>query len=421
MSSSDISSPILIFGDVYVSKNHIVSAKKKYSNIQWVTKSTSDDSLDDIEMEAYCPSWNDSEKIILIQDLPNRKNVREFLVKLSKSCPSYTKLIIWDSNGHIKNDKETGSIEKTWIEFVDSFKKIKGSKIINNGEELNEKTEKNNGDCSAFISKCFAKYGKTIDNKEIKLLISIVGYDRGMLSSDIAKMCLTCPDKVTSQFIIDNAFPVTEEAILYKLGNSVDEGNYENILNMMDKFLASGMNSNVMAEVFIKKARWQMIVAYLWNQGMSWFDIPNKLMEMGKFPSSIWHNQEIESYRKKSESEALQDKDSIKIYLNRKEGIPIKYFKISDKEETKAKSKKKNSETMPMYFMASQTTEFVKNIVSKNSNMSNDELKKKVIKRSLYVYNFMQDKLAEIRYGNNPLQNAQEMAYVLAYINLDNF
>jgi hypothetical protein len=181
------------------------------------------------------------------------------------------------------------------------------------------------------------------------------------------------------------------------------------------------MNSNVMAEVFIKKARWQMIVAYLWSQGLSWFDIPNKLMEMGKFPSSIWHNQEIELYRKKSESEALQDKDSIKTYLNRKEGIPIKYFKIADKEETKAKSKKKNAETMPMYFMASQTVDFVKNIISRNGHIPNDELKKKVIKRSIYVYNFMQDKLAEIRYGNSPLQNAQEMAYVLAYVNLDNF
>jgi len=309
---SSIPSPILIFGDTYISKNNIVSAKKKYPNLKWVNKSASKDSLNDIRMEAGTSSWDDSEKVILIQELPNKKNVREFLLDLAKTCPTKTKLIVWDSTNQIGIDPKTQTIEKTWSEFVDGMRKISGGKVINNGEKLDEKKGE---DSINFVIKKFEDGGKVIEVKEAKFLLSIVGFDRGMLESDIKKMCITVPDLITSQFILDNAFPTTKESLLYKIGNTIDSGNYEGCLDIVEKFLRSGTNHNEIAVVIAKKARWQLAATYLWYSGMDWSSIPNKLMEMGKFPSAIWHDFQISSKEKKAKSEQFQGASGIVKYM----------------------------------------------------------------------------------------------------------
>lgn len=403
---SDIPSPILIFGDHYISKNNVISAKKKYPQSRWITKSASTESLDEIQSEACLYSWDDSEKIMLIQDLPNKKNVREFLLDLSKNVPSNTKIIIWDSNGHIKIDPQTKTLEKTWGEFVSEFKSIRNSKIINNGEVL---TEKNNEDSLSFVINCFKKYGKRIENREAKLLMSIVGYDRGMLLSDIQKLCLTSPEVVDARFILDNAFPTTKESVLYKLGNVIDEGTIENIIYMTDRFLSSGIDANELAVIIVRKARWQLIATYYWCSGLNWESIPNAIMDMGKFPSFIWHSDQMNPSQKRQESEPLQDPEKMKNFLCHKMGIPDIYFKTVEKKETKSKGmSRKNAEVMPMYFMAEQTVRCVEKIAN-NNDMPEDALKKKMLDRALSVYSFVLDKMCEIRYGSNPEQDLHEM------------
>jgi hypothetical protein len=430
---TNIPSPILIFGDIYTSKNVINGSKKKFPDLQWVTKSASTDTLDSIRMEAGLQSWDEKEKVLLVSDLPNRKNVREFLIDLASSCPSYTKLLIWDSNSHIKVDPKTKEVDKTWSEFLDAFKNIPNNKIVNSGEEFTEKKESDIGDIVNYIVDCFAKHKKQIGYNEAKLLISIVGHDRGMLHSDIQKLLIMCPDKVSAQYIIDNAFPSTKEAILYKLGNSLDEDSFENAINMMDRFLEYDINPNQIAEMFLKKARWQMVTTSLWASGLPWESIPDKLFEMGRFPSQIWHNEDIGSSQKKSESEMLQTVDNMREYMVRQQGIPIRYLKPVKKEgvtktgkKSKAKVKtsitRKGSESIPMYFMASQIVDFVRNkIYRTNSKIPLPELKTKMMNRAIKVYSFTMDKSASIRYGDNPMQDLQEMIKLLMSYNVESF
>lgn len=413
-------SPILFYGDLYIVHQAIVTAKKKYPDLKWVTKSATTESLDSIRMEASLPSWDDSEKVLLIKEIPDRKATREFLVDLASSCPDFTKLVIWDSEQHIKTDQKTKTIEKTWQEFIDSFKEIEGAKIINGGDQF---TEKNIDECIDYVVKCFEKCGKQIGAFEARILINIVGYDRGLLKSDIKKMCITCPDKIDKEFIFENAFPTSKEAILYKISNVLDTGTYEAAINMVEQFLNNGINGNVLAEVFIKKARWQMVVAYLWSTGMPWRNIPEKLMLMGKFPSAIWHDNKMNEGAKRNEAEQYQSPEGIIKFLTDKQGIPRRYLKIVEdkKSKTKTTMTRKGAEIIPMIFMADQYVDAVRNyIVTPNIDISEEELKKKVLNRAIKVYLLVQEKLANIRYGKNSSQQLQEIIAILKDNKLDN-
>ena len=408
-------SPILIFGDIYVSKNDIIAAKKKYSALTWKTMSATDDTLNSIRMEAGYTSWDDEDKVLLIKELPNRKQVREFLLNLAANVPPKIKIIIWDSEGQIKVDPKDKTIDKTWSEFISRFKGLYGSKVINNGEML---TEKQSEASIEYVTECFGKYNKKIDHKDAKLLMSIVGYDRGMLASDIKKMSLTCPKQVTAQFIIDNAFPTTKESLLYKLGNVLDNGSLEESIDVVEKFLSSGYNENEIAVIIARKARWQMVIVSLWHSGMNWESIPNKIMEMGKFPSAIWHNDQMSDSQKKQASEPLQDPEAMNNYMVLKGGVPSKYFKSVENRPSKVKTSmsRKNAEIMPMYFMAEQAVNFVKERIVKNSKVPHDELKDKLLNRAIKVYLSCQKKLAEIRYGNNPSQDLREMIREIVHV-----
>jgi len=418
----DIPSPILIFGDKFLSKNNVVAAKKKYSGVRWVIKSATKDSLNDIRMESGVSSWDDSEKIILIEDIPDRKGVREFLLDLGASCPSTTKLIMWDSNGHIKVNPKTKTFDKKWGDFVKSFKKIKSNYVINNGSEL---TEKDDEGCATFIRKTFEGKGHTIGSREIKILIDIVGHNRGMLKSDIEKMCLIAPKKISTDFIINNAFPSSKEAIQYKLANIFDTGSYEDSINMMERFIESGVDPNVISEICVRKARWQMIAAYLWAAGMNWREVSDKIMEMGKFPAIVWHNPNYSASEKRAEALPFQDIDNMRLYMKRKQGLLDRHFR-SIKTDSKAKSSassisRKNAEVMPMSFMADQVTSFVKDKIVKSNNATTNEGREQVLNRSIKVYLFVQEKLAEVRYGSNPMQDLEEMVRVITNVNLKYF
>lgn len=420
-------SPILIFGDKYLSKNNVIAVKKKYANARWIVKSATNDSLNSIRAEAGAFSWDDNEdKILLIEDLPDRKQVREFLLDLGVSCPSDTKLIIWDSNCNIKVNPKTQTFDKTWGAFVSAFKKIKGNKVINNGPEL---TEKDDEDSSTFVKKCFEKKGCTIGNKEVRLLIDIVGHNRGMLASDIEKMSIIAPKKITMDFILETAFPSSKEAVQYKLANIFDNGTYEDALNMTERFLDIGTNPNIIAEICVRKARWQMVATYLWVQGLNWGEVVSKIMEMGKFPAIIWHHPNFSASEKKAEAEAFQSPEQMLFYMTRKQGLLKQHFKAPEaprrKNKATAKSStsitRKGAEVMPMPFMATQVVNFIREKIVTVNNVSTPEDKELLLNRAIKVYLFTQDKLAEIRYGGNPVQDLQEMVRVLTNTNLKYF
>lgn len=402
-------SPILFYGDIYAAQNKIVSAKNKCPEFKWIVKSAATESLDALRTEASLSSWDDVVKVLLIKDIPNKKSIRDFLLNLSSSCPDFTKLIIWDSDNNIKVDPKTKILDKTWSEFVNNFKQIKGAKVLNCGDPF---CEKEKDECIDFVVKCFENHGKTISSRDAQILINIVGYDRGLLDSDISKMCITCPDKIDASFIWDHAFPTNKEAILYKVNNILDNDNFEVAINMVDQFLKNGINENVMAEIFARKARWQMVVSHLWSIGMSWDNITRKIVEMGKFPSGIWHDDKLNTSEKIKKAEQYQSSEGILDFLTSKHGIPREYFKMVENKKDRGKTTmtRKGAEIIPMPFMADQYVNTIKNkVVVPNSNIPENELKEKVLNRGIRVYLFIQIRLANIRYGQNPTQQLYEM------------
>ena len=427
MADASFPCPVFIFGDAYIAKNNLIAAKDNYSkhkDIKWVEMSLAEDSPNKIRMECGATQWGeeDFKKVILLTDLPNRKEIREFLLDLCSSVSESTKIIIWDSKNAIKIDPKTKELSKTWSDFIGAFKKVNGNKIINNGFELTGRNDEEDGSIVDFVRKNFEKMGKEIGFTESKVLVDIVGYNKGLLLSDIEKICLTCSSPVTIEFILDNAFPTSKEGILYKFNNALDDS-CENAINLAERFMQSGINMNVLAEIIVKKARWRMLTSYYWSEGVKWNYIPDKLMEIGGVPSRIWHNPNITMAIKRQQSQNYQDEDGLTEYLIEKEGIPKKYFKKEkevnvvkrtkkgkiSKAKPKSKKNKNRSEMLPMRFMAVQIVNFIKNRMGRNKT------KEEILDKGIKIYLFTQEKLAEVRYSGSE-QALYEMIRALTKI-----
>ena len=437
---STIPSPILIFGDKYLSKNNIISTKKRHSHLNWREMSASSNTMDEIRAEIGTESFINEEKVVVIQDIPNKKDYRDFLLSVSKEKVQDVSIIIVDTKNVIKVSSSTGTFDKSWGDFIKSFKKINGSKVVNNGESYNEKTKDS---CFDFVEKTFMSNGVQIKKSEIDLLISIVGYNKGMLVSDIKKLCINCPSPITSDYIVKNAFTGSQEAVIYKLSNALDNSSYTSAINCVDEFVKiNGINENVIADIIFKKARWQLAASYYYYKGFSWNEITSKIMSMGKMPSFIWHHPDIEIKNKTELSDKF--KDDLRGFLVKKQGIPYNCFKNFDEtslfdsknkqevlsEDNKKKKKRKKTEKkelktvrpeiIPMRFMAESITGFIRDkLVSSNSNHEN--IKELVYKRSMAVYLFSFEKLVEVRKGNEPLRQINDAIRMFVNLNLSVF
>lgn len=416
-SHSKMQSPLLLIGDYYLCKNQIKIAKSKYSNASWITKNASQDSLDDIRMEASISGWNDDiYKIIVIESIPNRKNVREFLLNLASNCPDFVDLIIWDSENKIKTDPKTKTFNKTWNDFIKKFKKISNAKLINNGDKLDEK---NSEDALSFVIKSFKCKGHIIDSNLATLFINIVGYNRGLLLSEIDKLCLIAPKQITSDFILNNAYPTSKESVLLKLVKTYNSCSYEKSIFITERFIESGFNPNELAVIILRQARLQLIAVYCWSKGMNRSSIISELCNMGKFPALTWHDSTKSNPIKKNIANEYKDPLKILNYLTKEHGIPRKYFNIKFKKGKRGKNIVEGmgrAESIPHPIVAQETIKFLENqLIRKNRNIKDKQL---ILDRSIKVYSFMLKKLINIRYGNNEMQDIQEMVRAITNVEI---
>ena len=402
-------SPILIVGDSYLSQKNVAGAKKKYNQYKWITFSAKANSLDEIRTVAGQGDFLSSKKVILIKDLPNQKAVREFLLDIVQLSSDKLKFIIWDSEGTIKIDPKKKSFNKTWTDFINKFKTNKNHRFVNNGAAF---TEKESGDCIKFVKTRFEKAKRLISTDNAILLSEIVGKERGFLDSEITKLLLTCPREVTKEFIIDNAYPSSSDAVIYKFGNVLDTYSYGQSIIMMQQFLDLGINSNVLADLMVRKGRWQLVAASLWRQGLPWSEIIKKMMQMGKYPSKIWHDKGLTPTEKRKASESLKDIEDRMHYMHKIGGLPD-WLIDSSKKTVRA-------ESMPMEFMAQLAINSLKkNVVTPNANLMGErELKLKTEDRCIRVYLHLLEKLKEIRYGSTPQQDLQDMVSAITSRNL---
>lgn len=399
----EMPSAVLIIGDSYVSKNIILSAKKKYEKAQWETVSATEQTPDEIRMISGFNSFGNTDKIVLIQDIPNKKQVREFIVDLIQSSTDSLKFVIWDSNCHIKIDPKTREILKTWADFVKVIKNLPNTKIIDNGGDF---TEKESIDCIKYVHDSFKKFGKTIDDRAAILFVDVVGRNRGMILSEAKKISLNSPDKVDSKFVLENVFPTSCQNSLYKFGNAVDTGDISNAINSFEEFAAHGVSPYVLADILLKRARWQLVVAHLWMSNIPWMDISDIVMDMGKFPSLIWHDAGMSVAQKKRVSEDYDNLSSKVRFLSLKMGIPKDCFNgLGDCDSKEGKEGKEDkggsSESIPLKFIAQQIVDVVRSkMVEPNKNkFTMDVLKSKVFDKYLKNYITILDLVKDIRYN----------------------
>ena len=400
---SEMPSPILLIGDHYLCNKNIQASKRKYKEYDWITMSATDNTPDEIRSCATERTFLGKPKIVIIQDIPNKKAIREFLIDLIKISSSEVKFIIWDSEGAIKLDAKTRSFNKTWVEFIKIFKAIKNSKVVDNGFGFSDKED---GDCVGFIVEGFKKYKRTISRDAALVFTHIVGRERSFITSEIEKMCMSAPDTISTDYVEQFAYPSARGAILYKFNNALDS-TYNSAIVVLDQFLEADVNANVLAEIMMKKARWQLAAAYLYSLGMGFEDIPKKLMQMGKFPSVAWHSDKLSYDQKKKGSESFDDMVKIQEFMSKKMGIPQDYF---NEPQDKIRA-----EVIPMDFMAIQLVNaMAKNVIQPSLNVASaDKVRHLVLDKYWINYLFIIDKLKEIRYGSDPTQELYEMIVVM--------
>lgn len=407
---SEMPSPVLIIGDNQLGKNTVINAKKKYNSHYWETVSANDQSCDEIRMIAGFQQFGYSSKVILITDIPNRKQIRSFIVDLVKCSSEKLKFVIWDSSDQIKIDPKNG-ISKTWQDWINELKQNKGFTLINNGGDFAENDQK---DSVKYVQDLFGKRNRIIDNVTSKIFVDLVGKNRSMLSSEISKLCLLAPEKVTKEFILDNTFPSSKEAVLYKFGNDLDK-DYATAISSLENFLNLGINANVLSQIIITKARWHLVICHLYSQGVDWNSIRNEILEMGKFPSCVWHNDQLSSSQKKKLAVDLNNDENMKVFMSRKLGIPEKYLEIEPSKSKTVSTAVKRGEVVPMPFIADMMVSYVKDYVVLNNKKryKDNEIRSKVLERAVYVYLTCSDNLKQIRYEtDDQMQCLYEMVRV---------
>ena len=132
---------------------------------------------------------------------------------------------------------------------------------------------------------------------------------------------------------------------------------------------------------------------------MEWNAIRHEILQMGKFPSCVWHNDELSESKKKALAVNLNDPKNMGEFVTKGMGLPLRYFDIPV-PKTISKAVKKG-ETIPMPFIADMMITYARDrIVSPNrSIVQGKELKERVLNRALNVYMTCTECLREVRFA----------------------
>lgn len=396
------------YGDSALAKKDIFSLKKKYSNLEVLEFSLSDDSFDEIMTACASSCFASEQKIVILSDIPNKKDAREFILRLSNLLGEEVKLIIWDSENIIRVDPKTKSINDTWNNFLLELKNISGVKVVDFGSEFTEKEE---GDVVKYISLLFSKKGKTIDQEAAKLIFSMVGGVRSNLATEVEKLSLLDYQNINREIVLEYCYAINQEAILWKFSSILDKCSILDAMAAIREYLNNDVNENVLAEIMMKRARWQLTAAYFWSQGMQWYDVDAELLRFGKFPSIVWRDESKSQSEKKSlEAKYKEIENTTSLF----EGIG--FDKSVFKKLKMSGAKLKSSDVLPMPFLANQITSFLNSkIVGQNSQKyTQKEIRSKLALKCLSTYLTVSDKMKEMRFNNTPESSLYEMARALS-------
>jgi hypothetical protein len=381
-----------IIGDSFLGSKNIGEIKSLYPNCNWISLTFGKDSLKDIKMLCKSVGVFDIEKIILIKDIKNTKQFREFIIELSSCKVDKLKIIIWDSSEIINIDPKNG-ISKTWRDFFNNCSVNGNFSLINNGSDFSEKEKTQIED---YVRNSFSKNMRRISKKNIELFIEIVGRNKGIISSEINKLCLVAPEEVDKKFILENAFPSSKSFIFYNMANYLDQS-YKASISEMEYLIGIGKEPYYIGNLILSKAKWNLAIADLYSKGNDWFNVKDIILKIGKFPSSVWNNDQIPDSKKKKLCDNLKDLENLKEFMVSVWGCP-EYLFEGDLSGRRADS-------INSSFIAEMMIKSVRDKQLKKSKNKSD-----LVNRFLKIYLECCRELKEIRFGEtNPVNCLRNM------------
>ena len=400
--------PVMLFaGDETLCRRDINKIKACVYDVWWQELSADESSEDAIRTACGSGSIGFENSVILIKDLPNRKHFREFLLNLINTTPSYVRLILWDSHNYIK---DTSHPLVAWKEFVKSINSIKGSRIIDHGLDFGNKWADKKV-IVQFVVDAFEKNGHSISSDSALLFADLVGNNRAMLLTEVEKLCIIAPKTVSNSFVLDNTFPSSQEAILYKIGELIDNRKTAEAVHKLKEFQDHGVFYGVIVDVLVRKARLQLAASHLWLQGLSDPEISNALIQMGRFPSKVWHSSMSQGEKMVKASEAAEN---VKEYMSKHGGMPVGYFGELSSECKTSKDGYIYAEALPHKIVADKAVEFVHRVEFAYKGKVQD-YKRQVFYRFIRIYLSVMDSMKKIRYDNTQVdEELSRMVFVLS-------
>lgn len=375
-----------IFGDSILGSEIINEIKDSYSGYNWSSVCFSRENLKDIKILCKSCGIFDIAKIVLIKDIKNTKEFKDLVLSLTKSTLDNLKIIIWDSSEIINIDPKIG-VNKTWSDFFNKCKVSNNFKFINNGSDFHEK---DNIKINNYVRDLFLKNNRRIDKKNIDLFVEIVGKNRGIIYSEVKKLCITAKEEIDKQFILENTFPSSKSFVFYNITNYLDKS-YKASISEMEYLISIGKDPYYIGNLILFKAKWNLAIADLYRQGNDWFNIKDLILKVGKFPSSVWSNDQIPDSKKKKLSDNLKDPRNLKEFMLSAWGCP--YYLLDCGTE------KRVSDSINSSFIADMMVKsFRYNQVPKTKS------KVDLVNRSLRIYIECCQEIKEIRFGDsNPV------------------
>ena len=395
---SNFPSPMLIIGDYSLSRENISMVKKKYPQIKWVEFSMESDSMEKIRMMSGSYEMCVDEKIAIIYDIPNKKEAREFLISLVSNPPEDVGFILWDSCGHIKVD-DKGKYLKTWEDFVDKIKEIPNHRIVNKGFDFDD-NYKGLQQAIVYVQSEFSRHKKNINDSNAKLFLDLVGTKRSLIYSEIQKLSLLPDTNITEKLLFDACF-VTSESSLYKLQISLNNGDFNQSVNIVSELIGQGFPHIVVADSLMKKMRWSLAIVDLWSKGVSWSDMDSEIMNMGKFPSAIWHDGKLTAPQKQKMASEIVCVEHVKTYMKNELGLPSDFYAPQPNVAKKGSKGYITGETQNTPFVVQKMISFVRNhILAKYEKQIQDKTKLRalVLKRVTRNYLLVSDAMKNMRY-----------------------
>lgn len=391
---SMIPSPVLIIGDPVLSQRTVFLSKKKYNDFSWITIDANENTIDDIRSISGMNTFEDSKRFILIKNLQNKKDFREFIAELVQSSSDDLKFVIWDSSSEIKSDPKTG-INKTWQDWINLLKKNEKFVLVNSGFDFPDNDYK---DSVSYVESLFQKNNKKIDPVASKIFIDIVGRNRAMIVSEVNKLSIISPQNIDRNFVIDNCYPSSKSAVLYQFGNDLDSGDLSKSIISLEKFLSSGIDANILAQIIVNKSRWHLAICSFYKEGLDFYTIKSKILGMGKFPSCVWHNDQLTDSQKNKLASNLNEDENMISFMSLKMGIPLNYINVEKKSNIKTVRK---GEVIPMPFMADMMMSYFQDkIVNTNKkNYSDQDLRNNILNRAINLYLLCTECLKDVRYN----------------------